>query len=127
MLSHAEEHSLDVVVGHYQRVHMGGTPSAPECSWDGNDIRAALKTGGVIGPSWSMIKRSAFDATGGFDESLRTCEDWDLFLRLAANGAHFGRIDAVVAHYRTVEGDRLMNDDVSLSECEIIVRKRHGI
>ena len=74
-----------------------------------------------------MIKQSAYGAVEGFDESLRTCEDWDFFLRLAANGARFGRTDAVVAHCRTVEGDRLMDDDASLSECEIIVRERHGI
>ena len=43
MLTHAEAHDLDVVVGHFQRIHMGGPPSAPECSWDGNDIRAASR------------------------------------------------------------------------------------
>lgn len=127
MLGLADGQGLDVVVGHYRRVRMGGTPSVPECSWDGKDIHAALRTGGVIGPSWSMIRRTAFDASGGFDENLRTCEDWDLFLRLSTSGARFGRTDSVVAHYRTVEGDRLMDDDASLRECEIIVRERHDI
>lgn len=31
-----------------------------------------------------MIKKSLFDAIGGFDESLPTCEDYDLWLRITA-------------------------------------------
>jgi glycosyltransferase involved in cell wall biosynthesis len=34
--------------------------------------------------SGAMIRRSALDAVGGFDESLKAAEDWDLWLRLAA-------------------------------------------
>ena len=36
----------------------------------------------LIGCSCVMIKKSVFDAAGGFDESLETCEDYDLWLRL---------------------------------------------
>lgn len=31
----------------------------------------------------ALIRRSAFETTGGFDESLKAAEDWDMFLRLA--------------------------------------------
>jgi GT2 family glycosyltransferase len=33
-----------------------------------------------------FVRREAFTAVGGFDESLRTCEDYDLSLRLAKRG-----------------------------------------
>jgi glycosyltransferase involved in cell wall biosynthesis len=36
-----------------------------------------------ICPSAALVRRSAFDAVGGFDETLRTVEDRDLWLRLA--------------------------------------------
>jgi glycosyltransferase involved in cell wall biosynthesis len=33
-----------------------------------------------------MIERSTFERLGGFDERLRACEEWDLWLRLLAQG-----------------------------------------
>ena len=32
-----------------------------------------------------MISRSAFERCGGYDETMRTCEDWDLWLRVTEN------------------------------------------
>ncbi len=37
----------------------------------------------VISPSSVMIERSVFSAVGCFDESLRVCEDYDLWLRIS--------------------------------------------
>lgn len=37
----------------------------------------------IVSPSAVMIRRDAFNALGGFDESLRVCEDYDLWLRTA--------------------------------------------
>ena len=36
----------------------------------------------LISPSAVMIKKSLLDETGGFDESLPACEDYDLWLRI---------------------------------------------
>ena len=110
LLGAAAIRRADVIVGHFARVEHGGTPGMPECGWDGGDIRAALMTGGVIGPSWSIVRRSAAFDVGGFDPSFHNCNDWDFYTRLAAAGAGFTRIDTVVALYRTVAGDRLVND-----------------
>lgn len=38
----------------------------------------------VMYTSATLLRRSAFEAVGGFDESLDAYEDWDLYLRLAA-------------------------------------------
>ena len=37
----------------------------------------------IVSPSAVMIRRSALDALGGFDESFSACEDYDLWLRAA--------------------------------------------
>ncbi len=100
----------DIVVGQFARVEPGCAPGAPECGWSGGDIRAALATGGVIGPSWSIVRRSAVFEVHGFDPSFRNCNDWDLYTRVAAAGGTFRRIEATVALYRTVAGDRLVDD-----------------
>lgn len=36
----------------------------------------------LVSPSAVMIRRSLFDTVGGFDESYRICEDYDLWLRI---------------------------------------------
>ncbi len=102
--------TADVIVGRFARVEGGGAPGEPECGWDGGDIRRALATGGVIGPSWSIVRRATFDTVAGFDPSFHNCNDWDFYTRAAAAGAGFARIEPTVALYRTVAGHRLVAD-----------------
>jgi len=62
--------------------------------------RALLMRNAVTGSSCSpLIRRSAFLQVGGYDESLRTCSDWDLWLRLA-EVAEFRRLDEVLCEER---------------------------
>lgn len=100
----------DVVVGYFERVEGDGAPQAPECHWDGGCIRAGLASGGVIGPSWAIVRRTTVFAVDGFDPSFHNCNDWDFYTRVGAAGGRFARIEAVVAQYRTVPGSRLVND-----------------
>jgi glycosyltransferase involved in cell wall biosynthesis len=100
----------DIVCGHFARVEAGGVPGAPECGWWGDDIRVALRHGGVIGPSWSIVRAATVFAIGGFDPSFHNCNDWDFYTRAAAAGAVFRRIDAAIAQYRAPGGHRLVHD-----------------
>jgi GT2 family glycosyltransferase len=50
------------------------------------DLRVMLRHNMYILPSATLIRRSAFLAVGGFDESLRGFEDDDFFLRLHLRG-----------------------------------------
>lgn len=108
LLAGAED--ADIVCGHFRRVEPDGVPGLPECGWWGDDIRVALSHGGVIGPSWSIVRRRIVAAVHGFDPSFHNCNDWDFYTRAAAAGARFRRIEAAVALYRTVAGSRLVND-----------------
>jgi glycosyltransferase involved in cell wall biosynthesis len=48
------------------------------------DISKILLARNVIGTTSSvMIRRTAMDGVGGFDESFPSCQDWDLYLRLS--------------------------------------------
>lgn len=115
LIAHGIRHDLDVVVGRFARVEGEAEPGQPECGWKHGTIREALRTGGVVGPSWTMMRRSAFEAAGGFDPSFHNCNDWDFYVRVAATGARFGRSDALCAHYRTVAGDRLVDHSDALA------------
>ena len=45
-------------------------------------------------------RREALEAVGPFDESLRSCEDFDLWLRLTAAGHRIGYHPKILVHYR---------------------------
>ena len=47
------------------------------------DLRTANR---LAGASTGLVRREVFQTLGGFDATLPNCEDWDLWLRLAARG-----------------------------------------
>ena len=47
-----------------------------------------------------VVSRSLVEKAGGFDPSLQTCEDWDLWQRIARAGARFGGVPEILAAYR---------------------------
>jgi glycosyltransferase involved in cell wall biosynthesis len=49
----------------------------------GNIFKYCLKTC-IVSPSTVMCERSLLDEMGGFDETLPVCEDYDLWIRIAA-------------------------------------------
>lgn len=51
-------------------------------------------------PSSVVMRRSWFDMVGLFDETLRACEDWDLWLRMASAGCQFAWVEQPLAAYR---------------------------
>lgn len=49
----------------------------------------------------ALVRREAFEAVGGYDESMRGgCEDWDLWLRLVERGCRGTILPEVLFHYR---------------------------
>jgi glycosyltransferase involved in cell wall biosynthesis len=62
----------------------------------------------------SVFRRRVYETIGGFDESLRTNEDYDLWLRAAAAGLRFARNDRPLGHYRR------RDDSLSASEVRML-------
>lgn len=57
-----------------------------------------------------VMRRSLFDQAGLFDENLRACEDWEMWVRLKSRtGTRFTCVPEVLAAYR-VRGDSLTMD-----------------
>ena len=53
----------------------------------------------------ALVRRTAFEAVGGFDESMREgLEDWDLWLRIVAGGQRGVIVPEVLYHYRRHAG-----------------------
>ena len=58
----------------------------------------------------SVFRREVYARLGDFDESMRTNEDYDYWLRAAAAGFHFARQDRPLGQYR-IRGDSLSASD----------------
>jgi glycosyltransferase involved in cell wall biosynthesis len=69
-----------------------------------------------------LIKKQALVEVGGFDENLRSCEDKDLWLRLALNNP-LGRSNQILAK-RRFHANNLVRDSRLLISSEIEVMKK---
>ena len=54
----------------------------------------------------SLVSKEIFDEVGGFDETMVSWEDWDLWLRIAKRGHCFERVKMPLVHYRFGTGSR---------------------
>ena len=62
-------------------------------------------SGGTYGVVSSfMVRRAALDRVGGFNESMRWAEDWELWLRLAVHYHFIALSEKLVYYRRTTEG-----------------------
>lgn len=57
----------------------------------------------------SVIRKDAFDAIGGFDASLRSCEDLDLWIRLLGSGYEAAYVPRPLSRYRRRHGSLSTN------------------
>jgi peptidoglycan/xylan/chitin deacetylase (PgdA/CDA1 family)/2-polyprenyl-3-methyl-5-hydroxy-6-metoxy-1,4-benzoquinol methylase len=92
-----------VLVGGATRVGEGGEVWDYD-SRDLSDPFAVLSTHCSIAIHSALVRRAAVRELGGFDESLRSSEDWDLWQRLARAGRRFAQTRARVAFYRARPG-----------------------
>lgn len=58
-----------------------------------------------------MIRRHLLESIGGFDASVGVVEDWDLWIRLSANGAKFAAVREPVTKYQWRQGSLSKNHE----------------
>jgi len=92
------------------------------------DLPALLARNAVNGAA--LVRRSAFEAVGGYDESMREgCEDWDFWLRLVERGFAGTVIPEVLFYYRRRSGSmsRMMLEEQRYRRpLDVLVRKHEA-
>jgi glycosyltransferase involved in cell wall biosynthesis len=78
---------------------------------------AALATDCSMYTSATLMRRDAIERIDGFDESLDTYEDWDLYLRLSLGG-RLEYVSAPAARYRVWPGN-VSWDRTAAGVCEV--------
>lgn len=91
---------LDAVHCGWARIATDGTVMSEQHWWRSGDLFPDFARFSPLPIHTCVVRRSLVEAVGGFDTSLRTCEDWDLWQRIARMGARFGAIREALAVYR---------------------------
>jgi glycosyltransferase involved in cell wall biosynthesis/2-polyprenyl-3-methyl-5-hydroxy-6-metoxy-1,4-benzoquinol methylase len=63
---------------------------------------------------------------GKFDQSLKSCEDWELWQRIARTGARFGTVPDILAAYRMSPGSLTRNGKQLLQDACIVLARGHS-
>ncbi|RWG90714.1 trifunctional glycosyltransferase/class I SAM-dependent methyltransferase/polysaccharide deacetylase [Mesorhizobium sp.] len=79
--------------------------------------RCAIRTHALL------VDRETIVGLGGFDASLRTCEDWDLWQRLARLGRRWVMVDEALAFYRVGPNSLSRNSTQMLADAEIVIAR----
>ena len=110
--------NLDAVHCGWTHVTPDGTLYENEFCRQSGDLFDAFACICVIAIHTCVVRRSLVEAVGGFDTSLKTCEDWDLWQRIARTGARFSAVREVLAFYRmrptsaSVDGRQFLADSL---------------
>jgi glycosyltransferase involved in cell wall biosynthesis len=103
-----------VAAGRYYQQLPGGFRAVDQASW-------ILEYNFVMG--MAVIRRRLFDAHGAFDESLRTSEDWDLWVRFFLGGERAGLVDEPLAYYRRRPGSLSVDQTQIVQDALVIVER----
>ncbi len=70
-----------------------------------------------------VLERTLAIAAGGFDSSLRTCEDWDFWIRVARSGVAFVPVPEPLAIYRIRKDSLTSNVEVLMADARTVIER----
>ena len=74
----------------------------------------------------AIVRRRCVEDVGGFDDRLRTCQDWDLWQRLARSGDTFGAVYEILAYYRLRQDSSSADERRVLPDGLRVIRRGHA-
>jgi glycosyltransferase involved in cell wall biosynthesis len=88
---------------------------------DGWIFEQLLKMEAIVAPSTVVVRRSLIERLGGFDEQLRVCNDYDLWLRLATH-SEVDVVKEALVHLRR-HNEHYADDITSLEDWRRVLEK----
>lgn len=130
MLVERAEHDTLVAYGDYDRIdakgrRVGLRHLARRRPKPSGDVLEAVLSKNIIVVGCAVIRRDAFDSVGGFDPSVRLCEDWLLWCRLAVMGPFAYAPGLHVVDYRMHEESTMHRRVRRFAEFETVLDRIH--
>ncbi len=94
-----------------------GTPEAAGRVWE-----QVIEENPIMCGSAPMVRRQCFDTVGLFDQSLRSAEDWDMWIRLAKD-YEFAVVKEPLVRYRIHPGSKSHNLQLHLQSRLSVIEK----
>ncbi len=116
----------DAIYGGYVRVDDAGNELQRQLPEHDTDQFALFAKTCAIAVHTCLVRTELVRAAGGFDESLVTCEDWDLWQRVARIGARFAAIPDYIAFYRMRTGSASGGGWRMLEDGLLVIDRGHG-
>jgi glycosyltransferase involved in cell wall biosynthesis len=122
MIGAAMRHGRDVVYCSYRHVMTDGRQGPTSL-----DTRVAIEPFETLARACPLVihsvvlERTLVDDVGGFDETLRVDEDWDLWQRVARTGAAFHPVRNAVAFYRSRQNSLSSNIRDRMHDAERVI------
>jgi glycosyltransferase involved in cell wall biosynthesis len=117
------------VYGDYDRIDAGGRRIGRRSLLrrrrkpSGEILRDLLAGNFIVNGGVMLIRHAQVLRAGGFDETLRYCEDWHLFCRLASRGPIVWRPRTKILEYRVHPGSAMMSDGVNFNHYRAAVER----
>ncbi len=118
--------AADVAYGGYIRVDDAGREVEPEHPKHEADFFALFARTCAFSVHSCLVRAQLVRAVGGFDTDLVTCEDWDLWQRIARMGARFVGVPEHVARYRLRHGSASGRGRRMLADGLRVIERGHG-
>ncbi|WMT72882.1 glycosyltransferase [Bradyrhizobium sp. Ash2021] len=74
-----------------------------------------------------LVKKSAVLGVGGFDVKLRTCEEWDLWQRVARTGGSWIHVDELLSYYWSSEHSLSSDLRQMLADGNVVIARGFSI
>lgn len=74
-----------------------------------------------------LVKTSTVRKVGGFDANLRTCEEWDLWQRIARTGGGWVHVNELLSYYRSGEHSLSQNVEQMLADGNVVIARGFSI
>ena len=119
---------VEVVACGYDRVNEAGELSArvPALPLD-RDARQVCASGPPGAIHSFLVRRACIVAADGFDETLTTNEDWDLWLRVAAGGARFAIVRRQLAIYWSTPNSLSRTGEKMLADARTVIARARAL
>jgi peptidoglycan/xylan/chitin deacetylase (PgdA/CDA1 family)/SAM-dependent methyltransferase len=74
-----------------------------------------------------LLERERVVRVGGFDTSLRTCEDWDLWQRVTREGGRWERLPEALVFYRSSDNSLSQDPQQLMVDSEVVIARAYTV